>query len=57
MREKISLFMFARYNTVDQEDAKHAMEKLESYFAKTEEPTAAIGLQRQKGVRSNLLTP
>ena len=43
-----TLSMFTRYNTVDQADAKDAMEKLENYFAKTEEPTAAIVLQGSK---------
>jgi hypothetical protein len=43
-----TLSMFTRYNTVDQADAKDAMEKLQSYFDKTEEPTAAIVLQAQK---------
>jgi integrase len=43
-----TLSMFTRYNTVDQADAKDAMEKLEGYFAKTEEPTAAIVLQESK---------
>ncbi|MGA2518248.1 MAG: site-specific integrase [Thermodesulfobacteriota bacterium] len=43
-----TLAMFTRYNTVDQADAKDAMEKLESYFGKAEEPTAAIVLQAQK---------
>ena len=49
--------MFTRYNTVDQADAKDAMEKLESYFDKTEESTAEIVLQGIKGARNNLLTP
>jgi integrase len=43
-----TLSMFTRYNTVDQADAKDAMEKLESYFAKRDEPTATIVLQAQK---------
>ncbi len=43
-----TLSMFTRYNTVDQADAKEAMEKLESYFARRDEPTAAIVLQGQK---------
>jgi len=43
-----TLSMFTRYNTVDQADAKDAMEKLESYFGKIEEPTAAIVPQAQK---------
>jgi hypothetical protein len=40
--------MFTRYNTVDQADAKEAMEKLETYFGGVEEPTASIVLQVQK---------
>jgi integrase len=40
--------MFTRYNTVDQADAKDAIEKLESYFNRTEEPIAAIVLQGLK---------
>jgi integrase len=43
-----TLAMFTRYNTVDDADAKDAMEKLESYFAKSKEPTAAIVLQAEK---------
>lgn len=43
-----TLSMFTRYNTVDQADAKDAMKKLESYFGRTEEPTAAIVLQGPK---------
>jgi hypothetical protein len=52
-----TLAMFPRYNSVDQADAKDAMEKLESYFAKVDEPTAAIVLQAQKRGLENLPTP
>ena len=40
--------MFTRYNTVDQADAKDAMEKLDSLYSKEEQPSAAIVLQAQK---------
>jgi len=43
-----TLSMFTRYNTVDQADAKDAMEKLDSHYAKEETPSAAIVLQAQK---------
>ncbi|MGD0626082.1 MAG: site-specific integrase [Thermodesulfobacteriota bacterium] len=43
-----TLSMFTRYNTVDQADAKDAMEKLDSLFNKEEQPSAAIVLQAQK---------
>jgi hypothetical protein len=43
-----TLSMFTRYNTVDQADAKEAMQRLDSYFSRVEEPTAAIVLQDQK---------
>lgn len=43
-----TLSMFTRYNTVDQADAKEAMQQLESFFSKKDEPTAAIVLQDQK---------
>jgi hypothetical protein len=45
---KTTLSMFTRYNTVDQADAKDAMEKLDSHYAKDETPSAAIVLQAQK---------
>jgi len=34
--------------SVDQADAKEAMQRLDSYFSRVEEPTAAIVLQDQK---------
>jgi integrase len=40
-----TLSMFARYNTVDQAEAKEAMEKLESHYAKEGRSRAAIVLQ------------
>ena len=43
-----TLSMFTRYNTVDQADAKDAMEKLDSLYSKEEQPSAAIVLQAQK---------
>jgi integrase len=43
-----TLSMFTRYNTVDQADAKDAMEKLDSHYAKEGTPSAAIVLQTQK---------
>ena len=43
-----TLSMFTRYNTVDQADAKDAMQRLDSFFSKEDEPTAAIVLQDQK---------
>jgi phosphatidylethanolamine-binding protein (PEBP) family uncharacterized protein len=36
-----TISMFIRYNTVDQADAKDAMEKLGSHYAKEETPSAA----------------
>jgi len=39
-----TISMFIRYNTVDQADAKDAMEKLGSHYAKEETPSAAIVL-------------
>ncbi len=43
-----TLSMFTRYNTVDQADAKEAMEKLDSHYAKEGQTSAAIVLQAQK---------
>jgi len=40
-----TLSMFTRYNTVDEADAKDAMQRLDSYFDRIEESTAAIVLQ------------
>ncbi len=40
-----TLAMFTRYNTVDQADAKDAMEKLEGHYAKEGGSSAAIVLQ------------
>jgi integrase len=52
-----TLSMFTRYNTVDQADAKEAMEKLDSHYAKEGQASAAIVLQAQKRVGRNLPTP
>ena len=52
-----TISMFIRYNTVDQADAKDAIEKLNSHYAKEETPSAAIVLQAQKRVGRNLPTP
>ena len=43
-----TLSMFTRYNTVDQADAKDAMQRLDSFFSRNDESTAAIVLQDQK---------
>lgn len=43
-----TLSMFTRYNTVDQADAREAMQRLDSYFSRKDESTAAIVLQEQK---------
>jgi integrase len=43
-----TLSMFTRYNTVDQADAREAMQRLDSYFSRKDESTAAIVLQGQK---------
>jgi hypothetical protein len=52
-----TLAMFTRYNSVDQPDAKDAMEKLQSYFSKVGQPTAAIVLQAQKKGRDKFPNP
>ncbi len=42
-----TLSMFTRYNTVDQADAKEAMERLEDFYGRND-LSAAIELQAQK---------
>jgi integrase len=40
--------MFTRYNSVDEADARQALDLMEAHFGKTEQPTTAILLQEQK---------
>jgi integrase len=43
-----TLSMFTRYNSVDEADAREAMQRLNSFFSVSDHPTAAIVLQAQK---------
>ena len=43
-----TLSMFTRYNTVDEADAKQALNLMEGHLANTGQPTTAILLQAQK---------
>jgi integrase len=52
-----TLSMFTRYNTVDQADAREALQRMERYFAKKDEPTAAIVLQAEKKGQENSPNP
>jgi integrase len=54
-----TLSMFTRYNTVDEADAKHALNLMEGHFANLGQPTTAILLQEEKkglAIMSNPLT-
>ena len=43
-----TLSMFTRYNTVDQADAREAVNRLDDFLARGDDSTAAIVLQEQK---------
>lgn len=49
--------MFDRYNTVDMDDAKEAMRKLEGYFASVDQTVYQAPVFKEKGLTGNQLTP
>jgi len=52
-----TLSMFTRYNSVDEADAKQALQLMEGYFeGRMRGTTPAILLQAKKGVRNHLPT-
>ncbi len=52
-----ALLMFARYNSVDEDDAKQALKMMEGYFEAKTRGTTGILLQPQKRAGKHLRTP
>ena len=52
-----TLLMFARYNSVDEDDAKQALKMMDGYFEAKTRGTTAILLQQQKKAGKHLRSP